>query len=273
VNWWNNLPENKKDLLIGVVVGWESAVAGGSWYYANGNYYIETWTTDSSHDPTGGIWDPTNEKLGYAAVKTLHPEKTSGTITEADLAEVTYTHLADLAQRAMNLGLPRGKIFTHGQTFMGLGDNTYATVNDYSCPGWSYYGANIGGPRAEYTSLNNAVATSGAPSWNVPEFWWGGASTTNNWRQVMENILNPTLDPVCRYLNIYNWNMMNTNATILNAVQQVVQNSVSVCGDVNHPYPAMDFNHDCYVNLYDLDMFIEDWLNCTDPGLPCSYNP
>ena len=78
------------------------------------------------------------------------------------------------------------------------------------------------------------------------------------------------------------------------------------CGDAGHPYPAGDINYDCYVNWNDLETFAErwlagcagpnwcsgadlnedsnvnlkdlaifavNWLYCTDPNLPCGYNP
>ncbi len=38
-----------------------------------------------------------------------------------------------------------------------------------------------------------------------------------------------------------------------------------VCGDSAHPYPPMDFNHDCIVDFLDLALFCEHWLECTKP--------
>jgi len=37
----------------------------------------------------------------------------------------------------------------------------------------------------------------------------------------------------------------------------------SVCGDSAHPYPPMDFNHDCIVDHADFAIFCEHWLECT----------
>lgn len=37
------------------------------------------------------------------------------------------------------------------------------------------------------------------------------------------------------------------------------------CGDVNHPYPPMDFDHDCIVNFTDFALFMSHWLDCTSP--------
>jgi hypothetical protein len=78
------------------------------------------------------------------------------------------------------------------------------------------------------------------------------------------------------------------------------------CGDANHPYPSGDINQDCHVsfadfalladqwlvsctgpnwchgadlkhvgivNFKDLSVFVENWLDCTDPNAPCNYKP
>jgi hypothetical protein len=37
------------------------------------------------------------------------------------------------------------------------------------------------------------------------------------------------------------------------------------CGDECHPYPSMDFNQDCRVNLADFTMFAVQWMECTTP--------
>lgn len=80
-----------------------------------------------------------------------------------------------------------------------------------------------------------------------------------------------------------------------------------VCGDVNHPHLEPDLEYDCYVSWSDCDIFTGHWLKqacgrsdccggadlnrdcvvdlvdfrvlatywleCTDPNVPCSYNP
>jgi hypothetical protein len=38
-----------------------------------------------------------------------------------------------------------------------------------------------------------------------------------------------------------------------------------VCGDANHPYPAVDLNKDCRVDLADLAVLLAHWLECTAP--------
>jgi len=37
------------------------------------------------------------------------------------------------------------------------------------------------------------------------------------------------------------------------------------CGDSKHPYPAVDLNKDCRVDLADLAMLVAHWLECTAP--------
>ena len=39
----------------------------------------------------------------------------------------------------------------------------------------------------------------------------------------------------------------------------------AVCGDADHPYPTGDLNSDCEVNMIDLAMLSEHWMECTKP--------
>lgn len=38
---------------------------------------------------------------------------------------------------------------------------------------------------------------------------------------------------------------------------------INTCGDAAHPYPAMDFNHDCIVDYADFAIFCQHWMECT----------
>ena len=38
-----------------------------------------------------------------------------------------------------------------------------------------------------------------------------------------------------------------------------------ICGDAEHPYPAVDLNKDCRVDLADLALLLAHWLECTAP--------
>jgi hypothetical protein len=46
-----------------------------------------------------------------------------------------------------------------------------------------------------------------------------------------------------------------------------------VCGDAQHPYPTGDLTLDCHVDLADMAVIAQHWLECTDPAAPCSYIP
>ncbi len=48
VNWWKALPGEKKQLLVGVKVGWESSIGVNAWYYPNGNDLLNR---PASEDP------------------------------------------------------------------------------------------------------------------------------------------------------------------------------------------------------------------------------
>ncbi len=43
------------------------------------------------------------------------------------------------------------------------------------------------------------------------------------------------------------------------------ENFLPSCGDKDHPYPVMDFNQDCRVDLADFALFAAHWLECTAP--------
>ena len=39
-----------------------------------------------------------------------------------------------------------------------------------------------------------------------------------------------------------------------------------ICGDEGTAYKLTDINQDCRVNLLDLEIFVQEWLSCTDPS-------
>lgn len=54
---------------------------------------------------------------------------------------------------------------------------------------------------------------------------------------------------------------VNTDKTV-----KAVYNDISVCGDECHPYPLMDFNSDCVVDMKDFASFASQWLVDTYPN-------
>lgn len=45
-----------------------------------------------------------------------------------------------------------------------------------------------------------------------------------------------------------------------------IYNDARACGDVCHPYPALDINNDCLVDLTDFAAFVQEWMECTSPA-------
>jgi hypothetical protein len=224
VNWYNSLPNYKKHLLLGFKLGGETTIGINAYYYPNGNYYIETWPDDSSHDPVFGINGnmPPNygvQQIGYAALKDSGL-KTSGTITETDIARVVGMHLSDLAQRAYNLGIPKEKLFTSCWRFAGSGTNTYAAVNSYSGPGWSYYATNPQEKMSQASDIAAAIANRTSSSWAINEGYFNGVQTTANW----ETWLKGNMEQRCRYINLFNWHAYRNNEDVLLGIKNSLKN-------------------------------------------------
>jgi len=122
-------------------------------------------------------------------------------------------------------------------------------------------------------------------------FWAPNA----DWQDAYDANLQPVSDPCAN--EVYEYEIDYVEARV----------SEPVCGDVNHPHPHPDLDYDCYVNLFDTDIFCDNWLKtacgrtdccegadldgdcavnlvdysilaaywmeCTDPNPPCRYNP
>ncbi len=216
--WWKGLPAEKKDLFVGLKVGWESSVGVNAWYYPNGNALLNE---PPVNDPTTGL---TASQLpgrgamtiGYAAVKTAGIRK-KGELTEGDLAEVARRHLEDLARVASKLGVPREKLFTHG---VGWNDGELlyqAPVNKYSCPGWSFY-KHAADPKQDM-AVKKALKRSTAPYWAVTEWLLQGPQTEERWKNALDNVL---ADQRCRFLCIYNWEAIRDNEPALQAIRNTI---------------------------------------------------
>ena len=213
VKWWQELPQEKKHLLIGIKLGWESAIGMGSFYYPNGNGLLDQ---SENKDPQTGI-KPGEipgrgvAAIGYAAVTTARLA-TSGELQEAHLAEVVRRHLEDLCAMAFKLGVPRAKLFTHAGGWKE-GELLYdAALNQYSCPGWSFY-KHACDPTKD-KGVQRVLQKSEAPQWAAVE--WLARGDEQAWRKALEGTL---LDPKCRYLCIYNWREIRNNRGVLEAIQ------------------------------------------------------
>jgi hypothetical protein len=222
LNWWRALPAEKRELLVGIKLGWESSIGVNAWYFPNGNDLLHQ---PASKDPTTDLRGKPPSRgvatIGYAAVKTAGI-RDQGELTEADQVEVVKRHLDDLCREAARLGVPREKLFTHVAGGKD-GELLYAAaVNPYSCPGWSFYDY-AADPR-NVASVQAALKRSDAPWWAATEWFYQGPRATKPWTQALENTL---ANRRCRYVCIYNWEGIRDNAPVLDSIRQMVAASVA----------------------------------------------
>lgn len=219
MDWWNELPAEKKYLLVGIKVGWESAIGVNNWYYPNGNQLLGR---EEREDPDYGLTtdslpDRGVQTIGYAAVSTLGLAS-SGELKEADVTEVVRQHLDDLCRQAADMNVPRDRLFTHCGGW-SQGETLYsAAVNDYSCPGWSFY-QHAADPRKDVTAMN-ALEQSDAPYWGAVEWLYQGEHTKEQWTSAITNTLSC---PGIRYFCIYNWGGIKANANCISAIREIAQ--------------------------------------------------
>ena len=214
--WWNALPDEKKYLFVGIKVGWESAIGVNNWYYPNGNDYL---TQLESNDPKTGLNAsilPSRgvQTIGYAAVKTAGIAS-SGILTDAMQAEVVRLYLEDLSKLVKEQGIPRERIFTHCGGWKDDEILYNSAINEYSCPGWSFY-SKSSDPTKDSGAMT-ALAKSTAPYWCAAEWLLQGNKTEAEWVSAFQL----TLGVHTRYVCIYNWNSIETNRNAIDAILEM----------------------------------------------------
>lgn len=218
MDWWKKLPADKKDLLIGINVGHESSIGVNAWYYPNGNSLLGK---DAKNDPQDGLDGEDvlargQVQIGYAAVKTAGI-RSEGEITEQDLYEVVRRHLESLSKQVARHGFPREMIFTHGAGWKDEELMYDAAVNEYSCPGWSFY-KHSADPAGD-GGVQRGLKKSTAPYWAAAEWLLMREANTKVWREAIENTL---ADRKCRFVCIYNWEGIREKEPVLQAICEMV---------------------------------------------------
>ena len=217
VKWMQSLPPEKKDLFVGLKVGWESSVGVNAWYYPNGNDLLGMPQADDPQEgltadilPGRGV-----QTIGYAAARTAGIRR-EGELTEADLAEIAQRHLAGLSKKAAELGIPRERLFTHGAAWKDNELLYEAALNRWSCPGWSFY--SYAADPSKDQGVRRALHISEAPYWAVTE-WLLHHHDGVRWRQALDKVL---ADSRCRYVCIFNWNGINNSEPVHEAIRGIV---------------------------------------------------
>jgi hypothetical protein len=164
----------------------------------------------------------------------------------------------------------------------------------------------INGPGGEIASLNGVSLPPGG-GWNSVKF---SVTAADFAKTLSTGNIAATLAGVTE-LRILHCTTPQYEGTVIAAVLGIdnikAMANPPVCGDLKHPYPVGDLNKDCYVDLQDLVLWAgewmaancaltnqcndadldgngevhladfalmaADWLKCTNPEPPCSFNP
>jgi hypothetical protein len=218
MNWQARLPQNKKQLLIGIKLGHETSIGVNAFHYPAGNDLLDK---PASEDPVRGL-DTSDvlsrgvAQIGYAALKSSGI-RFAGVPTESELRDVSQRYLQMLCLEAADAGVPRDHLFTHGAGWKNDELVYDVPVNPYACPGWSFYG-HAADPRKD-TGVQRNLKKSDAPYWAAAEWLLQGTLKTDDWRTALSNTLS---DPRCRYVCIFNWESIRASDTVREAVTELV---------------------------------------------------
>lgn len=219
LDWWHELPVEKKNLLVSVQIGVECSIGANNWYYPNGNKLADK---PEKYDPRYGLNHDILpgrgvQAIGYAAVSTLGLAK-SGELKEEHVTKAVYKYVFDLCKIASDLGVPRDHLFTHAGGWKEGESVYFAGLNPYSCPGWSFY-TFAKDPAKDMTAME-AVAKSDAPYWGAVEWLLFNVKEQAEWEEAYHNIF---AIPRLRYVQVRHWGSIKNNPVAIQAIQNVIK--------------------------------------------------
>ena len=223
LEWWKQLPEEKKSLLIGIKIGWESSIGVNAFYYPDGNKLLDRPESEDPQEELKADQVPGRGVVasGYAAVTTAGMAG-SGALEEKHLAEIVRRHLDDLCALAAELGVPREKLFTHVGGWKEEELLYDAALNKYSCPGWSFY--RHATDVSKDKGVQRILQKSDAPFWGAVEWMLMGTDDAKAWHDAINRALS---DPKCRYMCIYNWSGIRDNRGAVEAIKAVLDPGIN----------------------------------------------
>jgi hypothetical protein len=215
LNWWKE--PGRKHQLVGIQMDNEVSIGANNYFLPDGNsYLIKPKEEDPQLKLNHTVWPGFGaQAIGFAAVKTQGLAN-SGILKEEDVARVTDKYVYDLCQLSNKLGVPRNMLFTHvggwnyGQLIF------YSALNEYSCPGWSFYHY-AADPALDITAMD-ALKKSDAPYWCNAETFHFGGTTEQAWVTCLKNNLKISR---VRYVNIRNWRGMKDKNYIFEAIKRI----------------------------------------------------
>jgi len=219
LNWWYALPAEKKHLLVSVQIGVECSIGANNWYYPNGNSLLDKPEKDDpsyglKHDvlPGRGV-----QAIGYAAVSTLGIAK-SGVLKEEQVTKAVYKYILELCKVASDLGVPRDRLFTHAGGWKEGESVYFAALNQYACPGWSFY-TFAKDPKKDITAME-ALSQSDAPYWGAVEWLMFDVKKQAEWEEAYQNIF---MIPRLRYVQVRHWGSIKDDTLAINAIKTMLQ--------------------------------------------------
>ncbi len=135
--------------------------------------------------------------------------------------DVVAAYLLDLSRLAVNMGIPKQRIYTHvwGEVQQGeprYAPYAYAAFNLYSRPGMSFYG--FAQDPLALPIWNKALLENGQPAWGAVEY-----STDKNYAASIKGATN-TFDVQTnpgKIIDMYNWGE-NKNTPVMQAIDQIL---------------------------------------------------
>jgi hypothetical protein len=142
---------------------------------------------------------PTNEATCGATLKLNQKE------VIASRQEVVSAYLTDLTRLAVNMGIPKQRIYTHVWSEATEGEARHsnyapAAFNLYSRAGISLYG--YAEKPFDLPDWKNAVVENGDQAWGAVEY--STDKETDKWHRALNNVLNSSLDSA-KVITFYNW--------------------------------------------------------------------
>jgi hypothetical protein len=214
LKWWRKTDYSER--FMGIQMENEVSIGVNNFFLPNGNSYIDKPEADDpelrlNHD----IWPGFGaQPIGYAALKT-QGIASSGPLKEADVAEVTDKYIHDLCKLANELGVPRKKLFTHAGGWKERQQVFYSALNEYSCPGWSFY--HYATDPMKDLAVMDALKRSDAPFWCNAETFLFEANTEEAWLKCLNNNFRI---PGLKYMNIRNYRGMSDKDFIFSAISK-----------------------------------------------------
>ncbi|MDR2736265.1 MAG: InlB B-repeat-containing protein [Gracilibacteraceae bacterium] len=255
-NWYNGLPNDKKYLLAGVVMGQELSPWWGAYYYhfednngslidgnnywdesflnlSDGNRFAAFQAQDIANNLTGGptgAWDKI-EPLGYAAAQTLWEqgirdnnlqEPGTGKITPETTGFIIKDYLNFVIQKTQlyGEGIPTSKIVTHCLCTRYHLQMPAATDIDGVIPGWTTNNRLIDEGLAPWPSTLNALA---GKRWSAIEVDAIKGKDGENPIYLTAEDINAIFNyGNCRHVNIKQWEQIRNSQEAKNAISEAL---------------------------------------------------